>query len=308
MLRTLTPIKRDEQIFISYIDSTQDRASRQAELQDRYFFECKCKKCLNNDSPYSTYEKFRPDISSKFDLLIDPKSLDIFAAARAKSPVPESVHLAFPQVQTLILYSKRSSDSARRFKSLRQAMSLLSPLAKEKQYALSPYTMVLHELYLVHLDEESYAAALIILLFIHLNTDVYNYPQACHPIRVIRLFTIGKLLRHVASLPTSSLIQNMSPKTREVVENIDWISALQATLILVAKLSPMSHGAGSRFVLQVEEEIREVEEVQRMRGNVGVQMKRWGEVNDEVEEGREYARKVFDGLRTLGECFFDLIE
>ena len=47
-LRALNPIKKDEQIFISYIDSTSRKETRQAELQEHYFFTCNCSKCVKD--------------------------------------------------------------------------------------------------------------------------------------------------------------------------------------------------------------------------------------------------------------------
>jgi hypothetical protein len=44
-LRTLKPIKKDEEIFISYIDTTNPFPRRQSELEVRWFFKCTCTKC-----------------------------------------------------------------------------------------------------------------------------------------------------------------------------------------------------------------------------------------------------------------------
>lgn len=44
-LRTLKPIKKDEEVFISYIDTTNPLSRRQSELEARWFFKCTCTKC-----------------------------------------------------------------------------------------------------------------------------------------------------------------------------------------------------------------------------------------------------------------------
>jgi SET and MYND domain-containing protein len=44
-LRTLRPIKKDEEIYISYIDATNPFHRRQSELKARWFFDCNCTKC-----------------------------------------------------------------------------------------------------------------------------------------------------------------------------------------------------------------------------------------------------------------------
>lgn len=59
----------------------------------------------------------------------------------------------------------------------------------------------------------------------------------------------------------------------------------------------------------VEQELREVEEVQRLRGDAGERLKQWGAQGDAAVEGREYAKKVFLGLRKLGgeRCAFEVL-
>lgn len=44
-VRSLKPIKKDEEVFISYIDTTNPYHRRQHELKQRWFFTCKCAKC-----------------------------------------------------------------------------------------------------------------------------------------------------------------------------------------------------------------------------------------------------------------------
>jgi SET and MYND domain-containing protein len=44
-IRTLKPIKKNEEIFISYIDTTNPYPRRQSELKSRWFFTCRCSKC-----------------------------------------------------------------------------------------------------------------------------------------------------------------------------------------------------------------------------------------------------------------------
>ena len=45
-MRSLKAIAEDEEIFISYIDNTYPFSRRQIELKERFFFDCKCTKCL----------------------------------------------------------------------------------------------------------------------------------------------------------------------------------------------------------------------------------------------------------------------
>ena len=160
---------------------------------------------------------------------------------------------------------RRTPDQLARLKSLIHALSYLLPVqpSGEYPYARPPYPAIVHEIYLYHLYSGSFPSALILLLFIYINCDVFAYPQPHHPVRVIRLFTVAKLLKHIASLDATSLTENLGTGCREAIQNVDWISAIQSVLILVAELAPLSHGKGSRFMRTVEGELREVEEVQR---------------------------------------------
>lgn len=44
-VKAMRPIKKGEQIFISYIDTTTPYDIRRNELKERYFFDCQCTKC-----------------------------------------------------------------------------------------------------------------------------------------------------------------------------------------------------------------------------------------------------------------------
>jgi SET and MYND domain-containing protein len=152
------------------------------------------------------------------------------------------------------------------------------------------------------LDKSDYVPALIVLLFIYLNCDVYLYPQPHHPVRVIRLFTIAMMLKQVASIQDDRGLMRGVKSSRpsqlhELLKSIDFVSAVQVLLILVKGLGIKSHGETSAFMKEVGEELREVEEIQRQRGLVGQRLKEWM-VDDDLE-GREYAKKIFEGLREL---------
>jgi SET and MYND domain-containing protein len=59
---------------------------------------------------------------------------------------------------------------------------------------------------------------------------------------------------------------------------------------------------------QVEGELREVEEVQRLRGGVGDVLKKWQNEGDIAGDGKKVATQIFGSLRTLAGFAFDVIE
>lgn len=291
-LRALDDIKMGEQVFISYIDGTQTKVERQQELADRYFFKCQCEKCEQDNGPYRTFLKSHPTLDSKLELFHTQKEVREVAQARSSDVPPVNIENFQPEVNRLLSRSRDPSiTSAQRLAFLTEALAVAKPLRHRGQFAQSPCPFILHELYLHYLANDStYAQALSLILFIYLNSDVYNYPQPHHPIRVTRLFTIAKLLKNIEGLKTT-----------------DVVSANQTLLLCVRRLAARSHGPESRFMKEVEEEIKDVETVQKTRGEVGARLQEWERtgVIAETDSGREYARKIFEGLRDIAKDGLD---
>jgi hypothetical protein len=281
-LRALNPIKEGEQILISYIDVTQIRDERRRELEDRYFFTCHCDKCERDDGPYGTFLNSNPVVDPRLELFMEQKEIVKIAQVQGSEPPQVNVQMILPEVNELLLRSRGPSLSPQaQISLLKQALAASKPLSRRQSFAQTPYPLILNEIYLHYLTTLNYTKALSILLFTYINCDVYNYPQPHHPIRVTRLFSIAKLLRNIESLP-----------------NIDIISANQTLLLCVRSLGSKSHGVQSRFMNEVEEDLGDVEAVQRTRGDVGLRLAEWGK-DGTAEAGKEYARKSFEGLRSL---------
>jgi hypothetical protein len=312
-LVALDTIRADKQIFISYVDFTQSRDHRRAELQQRYFFVCSCEKCKYSYTPYRVCKEATSVPSEKLNLLYDYKALvaqaderehEIQVIQQELNDLKESIQIA----HSLIDLSKTTASEKERLKFLKQAISDLSLFKEHKLFALPPYPTILDELYLTYIDNEHLTSALILLILIFLNCDVYNWPQPNHPVRVTRLFTIARLLKFASSLEPAALAQSLPFVPKEVLGGIDFIDATHAVLILVNELTPLSHGKGTRFMGQVEEELREVEEVQRLRGGVGEALQKWQSEGHAAIDGEKIALQIFKGLKTLAGFAFDVIE
>lgn len=50
-MHTLRSVSKDEELTISYIDTTSPRVLRQQELKERYFFDCSCNLCSQGPTP-----------------------------------------------------------------------------------------------------------------------------------------------------------------------------------------------------------------------------------------------------------------
>ncbi|PBP21596.1 SET and MYND domain-containing protein 2 [Diplocarpon rosae] len=321
-LRALRTIKTDEQIYISYIDPTEDVISRQSRLKERYFFTCKCEKCERNENAYDSFLSYQleeeEDYDKRMDVFCAPKQLLLTARHLATTiqslPLVSEYSNPLRKASSLLEKSRNLSEAQKQCQipTIIDAASLCKPLTDAKLYALSPYPEIMHGLYLAYVDAQSFVFALITILFLFLKSDVFTYPQPHHPVRVIRLFTIAKLLKHIASLSPNELLQDISQNSSrspraalqlsediwKAVQDVDLINAFHAIMILVWEEAKKSHGEDSNFMKEVEQEIQEAEEVQRLRGPVGKSLRGWmGDVKDAA--GRTQAQICFDGLQRL---------
>jgi hypothetical protein len=306
-LRALEPVSKGEQLFISYITTTEDRLSRQTTLKQRYFFDCQCEKCSKDESPYSTFLRNVPKAEGRIDLFCNSKHLinEAYDLIKVTTGLNNDITRAknyLQQSQALALAEERATKE----QVLKQGVNACN--TEHKQFALHPFPKIMHELYLHYLDISSFINALIVLLFLFLNCDIYNYPQTHHPVRVIRLFTIAKLLKHISSLSPEG-IQLLAGDVKEhvtVIKDIDWIDSFHTIMILVWEQGSKSHGMESRFMKGVETELRDVEEVQRLRGQVGGHLRKWMGDTD-IPEGKKEAKRTLEALKKLSECAWEIL-
>ena len=322
-LQALRPIKRDEEIFISYIDPTEEIAQRQSTLKHRYFFTCKCPRCEGNENHYGHFLRCRKegiydDAVARIDVLCPHQDV-VRTAEHCQATLKQNPALtSIPPVtssKALALLKQGHTNQQHRTLDLLAALKSLSSYKDDKIFALPPFPETLHELYLSYIDAQTFTPALITLLFLFVNCDIFMYPQPHHPVRVVRLWTIAKLLKHIASLNPTELLQDISSiqlaspsssssdlSVKEDIANtfqaIDLINAFHVLAIVVWSEASKSHGEDSGFLKEIEAEIRDVEEVQRLRGKTGEVLRRWmGEAGD--LEGRKEAERVIREVRGL---------
>ncbi|PVH84318.1 SET domain-containing protein [Cadophora sp. DSE1049] len=323
-LRALRPIKKDEEIFISYIDPTEDLAQRQSTLKQRYFFTCKCTRCDGNENAYEHFlrcqkeDAYDNDAGGRIDGLY-PHQEVVKTAEHCQAILKQNPTLASTSrttsSKTMTLLKKGHAIQQNRISDLLAAVKPLSSLNANKLFALPPYPQILHEIYLANIDAQTFTPSLITLLFLFIHCDVFMYPQPHHPVRVIRLYTIAKLLKHIASLTPTELLQDTSSmqtaetsspssdlRVKEEIakafQAMDLINAFHVMVIIVLTEAQKSHGEKSGFVKELEAEIKDVEEVQRLRGQSGEILRGW--MGDGMDvQGRKEAEKVGGELRGL---------
>ncbi|KAH8701127.1 hypothetical protein BGW36DRAFT_425922 [Talaromyces proteolyticus] len=159
-IKASRPIKKDEQIYVSYIDTTYSVNTRRKELAERYFFNCNCPKCTEEE----------------------------------KTPVGEraSIEHAENKTKELIESASKLEDYDEAVKKYEQGIrTLLStfacPITKQ------PYVSLRDELILVLLSARRFEEALVHTMIRYLRVDPFVYPNENSPVRRLHAWTLAKL-------------------------------------------------------------------------------------------------------------------
>ncbi|KAF3482094.1 histone methyltransferase SmyD1b [Arthroderma uncinatum] len=170
IIKAVKKIKANEQVFISYIDNTNPFETRQRELAERYFFTCKCSKCLRGD-------KAREDLFLTTSLT----SVEMVVLKEAEKQALE------------LLASAKKAEPRASVKQLKAAMRILHD-TKMWPITRQPYVQIRSELIASLIDIESFWSALRHSAVRHLNIDPVVYPQKWHPLRNLHTYTLAKLV------------------------------------------------------------------------------------------------------------------
>ena len=167
-VKAIRPIKKDEQIFISYIDTTTPREVRRKELSERYFFDCQCSKCAKGtDTPEDRFQE------------PTPKDTTILETAERQA------------LELLQSASESDANPAESIQRLESAMHILHdtatwPLARQ------PYASIRDQLILSLLSTNNFSRAFIHAAIRYLRIDPVLYSPA-HPIRQLHAWVLAKL-------------------------------------------------------------------------------------------------------------------
>lgn len=320
-IRALNKIKQGEEIFVSYIDPTSTRDKRRKELHYRYFFECICEKCTNDENAYQTYLRLQgqgqDQSHRRINVLCNPTSTNFtaqnsLAKYAQEARIPHMLQSISEAQSQLDEYSKNATNLPP--ESQLHFLQNLCVGPSFGYHAIAPYPAGLHELYLTFLDLESWIPALICLLSLVLHSDPYIYPSPHHPVRVIRLFTIAKLLAHVGGLTSDELPQavvglsrDITQAIREPLQELAISASIQLLMGIVAEEARNSFGDRSRFVDGLAKHFprpressgigaRDKEDADR-----SAMLERWM-VDGEDEVGRKEAENIARGLKKLADC------
>ncbi|KAL6703733.1 hypothetical protein ACN47E_009114 [Coniothyrium glycines] len=232
-VRTLKTIRKDEEVFISYIDPTSSFPRRQAELTSRWFFTCKCEKCakgptLDEDMWLSNNQPTR-NIDQLDCIKFEAEMFDEYEYAQRVSRNDEALML----IRTA-MYSCSSS--------------LQWPLHRQ------PYAALRDNLILSLLMEDEYRDAWMHSAKRYKYIIPKLYPVHFHPVRVSQTWQMAMLATYLASVQKndSGLGLNMSLIAMMLVRQV-----LDAT--------SLSHGLDNTFTKSVK--LKAEEMVEELKNN-----------------------------------------
>ena len=234
-VRSLRKIERDEEITISYVDSTNPFRRRQQELKERYFFECQCSSC--REGPTLHQDLLLSGHCPSDDLFrIEEEAFSLNEHAKGQSPLNASV-------------------------SLEEGMKLLKgtgvwPTTRQ------PYQALRQQYSVALISSQSWIAALQHLVKVYFQIDPILFPETFHPVRIVHTWTLALLLLHISGLPSSETADLRSLDE----DGLDLGRVLWVLLKEIEANVDKSHGESSRFAVIVRQKANQVKADMRRAG------------------------------------------
>ncbi|OJD14294.1 hypothetical protein AJ78_05343 [Emergomyces pasteurianus Ep9510] len=194
-LKALHDIAADDEISISYIDNTQPFNIRQTELQERYFFECKCPKCLKGTA-------------AREDQYLTPEG--------PSHPHPER------KARDLLATSKIPGETSRNSVGMIESAFMLLNNSGCWPVTRQPFPQLLDELVVELLEMKQYKFAFLPAAIRYLLIDPVLYPSRIHPIRKRNTWALAKLLRCI-NHPLDSDTSPPTPHLDQLQPDFPWI-------------------------------------------------------------------------------------
>ncbi|TID26386.1 set and mynd domain [Venturia nashicola] len=205
--RTLKPIPKDSEIFISYIDPTDSTKSRLDELATRYYFNCNCTKCRQAPGREDKFSEPMPVVSKAIYAMYErPNFHDILQQAKQTQTDGDRLveELIFATEKNFQLYLRGDPD---RDEPIQLSTALRGEAAFMKNQNLmcilkdtgvwpeirQPYPALRHQYFLGCLSLNKYSDAFYHGLKTYFDIDPKLYPVPYHPLRVVHTFSLSRL-------------------------------------------------------------------------------------------------------------------
>lgn len=285
-IRTLRPVKKDEEIYISYIDTTNPFHRRQSELQARWFFSCKCTKCQKG----ATLDEDRWCIEPKY--LSDKTRLVADALVKQEQFSEDSANyvgesgdekrVAVIQGRAFAAYEEeqRIADPQGAIEVIQGAMQFCHETGLWPMYR-QPLAALRDDLIVGLLSVRSYRVAFTQCAMRYKHILPKLYPVHFHPIRVVQTWQMAMLAAYLAN----------TEDIKEPNINMGLIAMMLVRQVLDA--SNLSHGANSAFTKSVRQKAEEmIEELKRRVGDPDKEV-----MNRELELQKDMLMRMGDSVK-----------
>jgi len=260
-VRTLKPIRADEEVFISYIDTTNPFPRRQSELQARWFFTCRCTKCQKGATLDEDTWAIQPDaLPQEMERVADA------IMARQTEAEDPSNHVGSSQAEIRVAAlqgrafaeharAQQLHDTEEAVQAIQEAMqfcqrSRLWPMHRQ------PYAALRDDLIVNLLSNGRYVDAWAQCARRYKYTLPKHYPIPFHPVRVVQQWQMAMLAAYLAGADEGVGI----PRA-----NMGLIAMMLVKQVLDA--ARLSHGPHSAFTKSVA--VKAGEMVEALRQGIG---------------------------------------
>lgn len=283
-IRTLKPIEKDEEILISYIDTTNPLHRRQNELQARWFFTCKCSKCslgatATEDGWADEPRKLSKEIAKVADKIVTDKVFAQDTANRSGDSVEEKrisalEWKAFEEYEQ----AQRLGDAVAAIRSIEDAMRLCHQSGLWLIYR-QPFAALRDDLIINLLSEGQYTKAWAQCAKRYRYILPKLYPTPSHPVRVVQTWQMAMLAAYLASSEDGVGAPGV---------NMGLIAMMLVKQVM--DVAVLSHGPNSAFTKSVKQKAEEMmEELRRSIGNPNPEV-----MNRELEVQRDMLMEMGD--------------
>ncbi|PLB34964.1 S-adenosylmethionine-dependent methyltransferase [Aspergillus candidus] len=208
-VKAVRPIAKGEQVFISYVDTTNPTQLRRQELRERYFFDCACSKCSASTDEDDHQEQ---QIIEAFKLL---HSIPASTAADDEGPV----------------------QRVERLQSALRSVNASTPCPITSQ----PIVALRDELIASLLPAGMFYSAFAHAAVRYVRVDPVVYPFVGHPIRAVHAWALAKLAIHLSQGGEGGVEGEGEMEVRAAVERL----GLNLGLVIWSVLRGLVVGEGA---------------------------------------------------------------
>lgn len=249
-VRALEKISKDEEVFISYIDSSAPYGVRQAELKEQFFFDCACSKCKQGQqAEQDSFLKASGDFDERIKVIdgMFPQLKQDPAWPRHK--LGDTTELQRLSALQFYAYSYLDSPDAKNQSpdpdKFRKAITICRnsgvwPVSR------APMPALLQQYAVACLGARRYNEALVAMIRLHVLADPTIYPQPSHPVRVVHAWTLATLAKAVSGDEDSPFCKALQAC------GVDLPVLFLALLSEIHDQVPKSHGSHSTFARTVD--------------------------------------------------------